>query len=187
MIIVYHQMDPTQTDVMSTVITRRLLYFHFLLIILTKSTHLISLVSSSTYLQLWHGLMWVRLGQYISCINQLQQNLSSKLSFYLIQVLSLSCFCTYFCCGNSALKCDHFDLCLEPAELSRGCPSHQKPTQTLISHTAPWSHNISLELSDIPVLPHNPILPHLRRHLLVWRAEVESALHSRRALIALLA
>ena len=38
-------MDPTQTDVMSTVITQRLLYSHFLLIILTKSTHY-SLVSS---------------------------------------------------------------------------------------------------------------------------------------------
>ena len=57
----------------------------------------------------------------------------------------------------------------------------------LISHTAPWSCNISLELSDIPVLPHNPIPPRLRRRLLEWRAEVESALHSRRALIALLA
>jgi hypothetical protein len=37
------------------------------------------------------------------------------------------------------------------------------------------------------VLPHNPIPPRLHRHLLEWRAEVESALHSRRALIALLA
>ena len=60
-------------------------------------------------------------------------------------------------------------------------------TRRLISHTAPWSHNISLELLDIPVLPHNPILPCLRRHLLEWRAEVESTLYTRRALIALLA
>ena len=37
------------------------------------------------------------------------------------------------------------------------------------------------------MLPHNPIPPRLRRHLLEWRAKVESALHSRRALIALLA
>ena len=37
------------------------------------------------------------------------------------------------------------------------------------------------------MLLHNPIPPHLRRHLLEWRAEVKSALHSRRALIALLA
>jgi hypothetical protein len=57
----------------------------------------------------------------------------------------------------------------------------------LISHTAPWSRNISLELPDIPVLPHNLIPPRLRRHLLKWRAEVKSALYSRRALIALLA
>ena len=35
-------MDPTQTDAMSTVIARRLLYSHSLLIILTKSTHLIA-------------------------------------------------------------------------------------------------------------------------------------------------
>ena len=55
----------------------------------------------------------------------------------------------------------------------------------LISDMAPWSRNISLEL-PITVLPHNPIPPRLRRHLLEWRAEVESALHSRRALIALL-
>ena len=40
MIIVYHQMDPTQTDIISTVIARRLLYIHFLLIILTEPTHL---------------------------------------------------------------------------------------------------------------------------------------------------
>ena len=40
------------------------------------------------------------------------------------------------------MKRDHFDLCLEPAELSRGCPSHQKPTRTLISHMAPWSRNM---------------------------------------------
>ena len=33
-------MDPTQTDIMSTVIARRLLYTRFLLIILTKPTHL---------------------------------------------------------------------------------------------------------------------------------------------------
>ena len=52
---------------------------------------------------------------------------------------------------------------------------------------APWSHNISLELPDIPVLLHNPILPRLGRHLLKWRAEVKSALYTRRALIALLA
>ena len=57
----------------------------------------------------------------------------------------------------------------------------------LISHMAPWSRNISLELPDIPVLPHNPILPRLHRHLLEWRAKVKSALHTRRALIALLA
>ena len=37
------------------------------------------------------------------------------------------------------------------------------------------------------MLPHNPIPPRLHRHLLKWRAEVESALYSRRALIALLA
>ena len=53
--------------------------------------------------------------------------------------------------------------------------------------TAPWSHNISLELLDIPMLPHNLILPHLRRHLLEWRAKVKSTLYTRRALIALLA
>ena len=52
---------------------------------------------------------------------------------------------------------------------------------------APWSRNISLELPDIPVLPHNPIPPCLCRHLLEWRAEVESTLYTRRALIALLA
>ena len=46
MIIVYHQMDPTQTDVMSTVITWQLLYSHFLLIILTKVDPPYSLVSS---------------------------------------------------------------------------------------------------------------------------------------------
>ena len=37
------------------------------------------------------------------------------------------------------------------------------------------------------MLPHNPIPPHLCRHLLEWRAEVESTLYTRRALIALLA
>ena len=33
-------MDPTQTDIISTVIARRLLYDHFLLIMLAKPTHL---------------------------------------------------------------------------------------------------------------------------------------------------
>ena len=37
------------------------------------------------------------------------------------------------------------------------------------------------------MLLHNPILPRLCRHLLEWRAEVESTLYTRRALIALLA
>ena len=44
MIIVYHQMDPTQTDIMSTVITRRLLYIHsYLSFSLSRPTY--SLVS----------------------------------------------------------------------------------------------------------------------------------------------
>ena len=37
------------------------------------------------------------------------------------------------------------------------------------------------------MLLHNLIPPCLRRHLLEWRAEVESTLYTRRALIALLA
>ena len=133
MIIVYHQMDPTQTDVLSTVITRRLLNFPSLLIILTKSTHLVSQSAQGTYSYLWHGLRWIHLAQYISCIKQLQQNLSSKLSFYLIQdplFTSISISELW----KLSLEHDHIDLCLEPAELSRGCPSHQNQPQTLISH-----------------------------------------------------
>ena len=41
-------------------------------------------------------------------------------------------------------------------------------------------------LTRIPVLLHNPIPPCLCRHLLEWRAKIESVLHSQRALIALI-
>ena len=88
MIIVYHQMDPTQTDGMSTVITRRLLYFRFLLIILTKSTHLVAQLARGTYSWLQHRLMWVRLEQYISCIQQCY-DLFPFLLIYFLFCLSL--------------------------------------------------------------------------------------------------
>ena len=80
-----------------------------------------------------------------------------------------------------------FQLVPRTSETSCSCPSHQTEPRKLISYTAPWSHNISLDLLTRILVPlHNLIPPHLCRHLLKWRAKIKSALYTRRALIALI-